>query len=81
MGLGGIMEKLITEIKERKKYIWEDYLRDKNLLCFDKEYTNITNLLDDIDQWYFNETDTFIYQTAYITALENVLSQLQREEE
>ena len=75
------MDKLITEIKERKKYIWEDYLRDKDLLLFEKEYTHITNLLNDIEGWYFNESDNFIYQTAYITALENVLSQLQREEE
>ena len=75
------MDKLITEIKERKKYIWEDYLRDKDLLLFEKEYTHITNLLNDIEGWYFNESDNFIYQTSYITALENVLSQLQREEE
>tara|TARA_Y100000816_G_scaffold271643_1_gene236357 strand:+ start:93 stop:320 length:228 start_codon:yes stop_codon:yes gene_type:complete len=75
------MDKLITEIEERKKYIWEDYLRDKDLFWFDQEYTHITNLLNDIEGWYFDETDNFIYQTAYITALENVLSQLQREEE
>lgn len=75
------MDKLITEIEQRKKYIWKDYLKDKDLLWFDKEYTNVTNLLDDVEQWYFNETDTFIYETAYITALENVLSQLQAEEE
>mgnify|MGYP001269783302 FL=1 len=75
------MDKLITEIEQRKKYIWEDYLRDKDLLLFEKEYTHITNLLNDIEGWYFNESDNFIYQTAYITALENVLSQLQREEE
>ena len=43
--------------------------------------TLLSNLLDDVEQWYFNETDTFIYETAYITALENVLSQLQAEEE
>ncbi len=75
------MDKLITEIEQRKKYIWKDYLKYKDLLWFDKEYTNVTNLLDDVEQWYFNETDTFIYETAYITALENVLSQLQAEEE
>lgn len=75
------MDKLITEIEQRKKYIWKDYLKDKDLLWFDKEYTNVTNLLDDVEQWYFNETDTVIYETAYITALENVLSQLQAEEE
>ena len=92
---GSVQEHLLqNKAKSKRAFLaanaYYQYLHDqklaierqiRDLFWFDQEYTHITNLLNDIEGWYFDETDNFIYQTAYITALENVLSQLQREED